>query len=63
MVNPSLKKLGYNNKKDIQQVYQELDMFVSGVLTNKEVTVSLDEKHRKGNRFDKYSFRKLPESS
>jgi hypothetical protein len=61
VVNPSLKKLGYQNKKDIQQVYQELDMFVSGVLTNKETRPELNEKHRGGSRFDKYSFKKLPE--
>jgi hypothetical protein len=62
VVNPSLKKLGYHKKKDIQQVYQELDMYVSGVLTNKEDRPELDEKHRKGARFDKYSFRRLPEN-
>jgi hypothetical protein len=61
IVNPSLKKLGYHKKKDIQQVYQELDMFISGVLTNKEDRPELEEKHRKGSRFDKYSFRRLPE--
>jgi len=62
VVNPSLKKLGYHKKKDIQQVYQELDMYISGVLTNKEDRPQLDEKHRKGARFDKYSFRRLPEN-
>ena len=62
IVNPSLKKLGYHKKKDIQQVYQELDMFLSGVLTNKEDIPELDEKHRKGSRFDKYSFRRVPQN-
>lgn len=61
-VNPSLKKLGFSKKKDIQQVYQELDMYVSGVLTNKEERPELSEKHRQGARFDKYSFRRLPEN-
>ena len=61
IINPSLKKLGFSKKKDIQQVYQELDMFVSGVLTNKEDRPELSEKHRQGARFDKYSFRRLPE--
>lgn len=60
-INPSLKKLGFSKKKNIQQVYQELDMFVSGVLTNKEDRPELSEKHRQGSRFDKYSFRRLPE--
>lgn len=61
-LNPSLKKLGFSKKKDIQQVYQELDMYVSGVLTNKEERPELREKHRQGARFDKYSFRRLPEN-
>ena len=61
-INPSLKKLGFSKKKDIQQVYQELDMFVSGVLSNKEDRPDLSEKHRQGARFDKYSFRRLPEN-
>ena len=63
IINPSLKRLGYHKKKDIQQVYQELDMFVSGVLCNNKEYPVLQDKHRQGSRFDKYSFRKLPEKS
>lgn len=61
--NPSFIKLGLTNYKHISQTYQDLDMFVSGVLSNNFSHHEVIDKYRQGARFDKYSFRKLPEKS
>lgn len=60
--NPSFVKFGLTNFKEINQIYQDLDMFVSGVLSNNPSYPEVPDKHRQGSRFDKYSFRKLPET-
>lgn len=60
ITNFGLKDFSLHSLYDITQVYQKLDMFVSGVLTNIEKIIPLEEKYRQGNRFDKYSFRTPP---
>lgn len=60
--NPSLKNLAFFKEKDVFSCYQELYMYVSGVLNRKEsemVKISDKDKiHKHG--FNKYSFRKMP---
>lgn len=63
LINPSFKKYGFHKLKNVSQTYQDIEMYVEGVLSNNNEYPVLQDKHRQGSRFDKYSFRKLPEKS
>lgn len=63
LINPSLKKYGLHKLKEVSQTYQDIEMYIEGVLSNNEEYPVLQDKYRQGSRFDKYSFRKLPEKS
>lgn len=63
LLNPSLKKYGLHKLKNVSQTYQDIEMYIEGVLSNNNEYPVLQDKHRQGSRFDKYSFRKLPEKS
>jgi hypothetical protein len=62
-VNGTLKELEFYRVMDAYQAYQELDMFVGGVLTqcDKMVDTVADKDRIVQHGFDKYSFRKPPE--
>jgi len=61
-VNGSLKQYGFQKVFDPFQAYQEIEMYLGGVLGQTEInTVGIsdkDLKHQKG--FDKWSFKKMP---
>lgn len=61
IINPSFRSYGMTKLKSINQLYQDLEMYITGVLTSSEVYPEPEDKFRMGARFDKYSFRKLPE--
>lgn len=63
LINPSFKKYGFHKLKNVSQTYQDIEMYIEGVLSNNNEYPVLQDKHRQGSRFDKYSFRKLPEKS
>lgn len=63
LLNPSFKRYGFHKLKEVSQTYQDIEMYIEGVLSNNEEYPVLQEKYRQGSRFDKYSFRKLPEKS
>jgi hypothetical protein len=61
--NPCLKELGFYQVKDPYEAYQELAMFLGGVMgtdARPMVQLSDQEVHQK-HGFDKWSFRKMPE--
>lgn len=61
-VNPCLKDFGFQKVFSPYQAFQELDMFVSGVLpdTDNAMANISDEDLLKGKGFDCYSFKKEP---
>ena len=63
ILNGTLKEFEFFRVMNAFQAYQELDMFVGGVLTQTEaMTVNIADKDRiVQHGFDKYSFRKPPE--
>lgn len=63
LLNPSFKRYGFLKLKEVSQTYQDIEMYVEGVLSNNNEYPVLQDKYRQGSRFDKYSFRKLPEKS
>ena len=58
-----LKDVSFYKVWDPYQAYQELDMYISGVLGQQEKeTINISDKDRiYQHGFDSYSFRKLPE--
>lgn len=61
IINPSFKNYGLTKIRPIEQTYQDLEMYITGVLTSNEIYPEPEDKYRGGARFDKYSFRKLPQ--
>lgn len=61
VVNPSFKNYGLHKLRPIEQTYQDLETYITGVLTSNEIYPEPEDKYRMGGRFDKYSFRRLPE--
>ena len=63
VINGTLKEFEFYRVMNAYQAFQELDMFVSGVLTqNENMTVEIADKDRiPQHGFDKYSFRKPPQ--
>lgn len=61
-INPCLKDIGFASVVDPYTAFQEISMFISGVLGNKEKeTVEIDDLHmRDAKGFDKMSFKKYP---
>lgn len=61
-ITPQLKEFGFQKMMDPFTAYQEIEMFLSGILgMNDPETVHIDDKHmaqQKG--FDDWSFKKLP---
>lgn len=62
-VNSSLKNFGFFKQKDPASAFQEIYMYLAGVLGNQEKeTINVSDKVRiQQHGFDKYSFRKLPQ--
>lgn len=59
--NPRLKDLYWAKKFPPFQCYQEIEIFLTNDLAeDRKDKIKIDEKNRMGNRFDKWSFRKLP---
>lgn len=59
IVNPVLKDYNFQKVLDNYTLYQELEMFIGGVLTNTEVIPELEDKHKvAAHGFDAWSFRK-----
>lgn len=57
-LNARLVDYKFGKIKDAQTAYQDVDMFISGVLGNKESMVEIDDKHRiKAHGYDEDSFR------
>lgn len=65
VINPCLKRVEFFRCKDAYTVYQELDMFISGVLGEPGVPmVEITDKDRiKQHGFDEWSFRKIGKNS
>lgn len=63
MLNESLQHFKFYRVMDSFTLYQELDMYISGVLGQqaKEIITISDKDRIPQHGFDKYSFRKLPE--
>lgn len=63
VVNDTLKEFEFYRVLNAYEAYQELDMFVGGVLTvNEDATSTITDKDRiVQHGFDKYSFRKPPQ--
>jgi len=61
-INSKLKNYGFAKVFDSYSAYQEIEMFLGGVLGNKEIdTVGIDDEHLKLQKgFDKWSFKKMP---
>lgn len=62
IINPILKDYEFYKIFDTFTAFQEIQMFVSGVLgTNEKETIEVDDKYKIGQHgFDKWSFRKEP---
>jgi hypothetical protein len=62
ILNPCLKDIEFYKCMDTYQVFQELEMYIGGVLGINEVpTIEISEKDKVASKgFDKYSFRKDP---
>ena len=60
--NPRLSDFDFYRVKDAYQAFQEIDMFLSGVLApeNRPMVVIDDRYKRDEHGFDKWSFKKLP---
>jgi hypothetical protein len=60
IINPNLKYFEFFKIHDVYSTYQQINMFVSGVLTNteKEIPKISDELKLQSKGFDKWSFRK-----
>lgn len=57
-----LTKVNFQKTMNVYSVFQELEMFIGGVIGTKEKSTDhLEDKHRMGSRFDKWSFRRPPE--
>lgn len=57
-LNPKLIDYKFGKMKDAQTAYQDIDMFISGVLGNREVMVEIDDKHRiQAHGYNEESFR------
>ena len=60
-LNPNLSAMQFQRCMDPYMTYQELDMWVGGVLTNTENPPDIADKHKIDQHgFDQWSFRKLP---
>lgn len=60
-INSSLKEFEFFKVKNVSQAFQEIEMYISNNLVNDETNMAqVAPEHRKGARFDKWSFRKLP---
>jgi len=62
VINPRLKDIGFQKKVDPYAAFQDISMFISGVLGNTEKeTVNISDKDlRDAKGFDKMSFKKYP---
>lgn len=61
-LNPCLKDFEFFRVKDAFSVYQEIEMFLGGVLSNNPEVTTIPDKYKIGQHgFDKMSFRKYPE--
>jgi hypothetical protein len=62
IINPRLKDIGFQKKVDPYTAFQEISMFISGVLgsTEKETVNISDKDLRDAKGFDKMSFKKYP---
>jgi hypothetical protein len=60
VLNPVLKDLSFARKYDSFTAYQDLEMFISGVMGgNSPMMITIEDKYRiQSHGFDKYSFRK-----
>ena len=61
VINPSLKELFFQKILDAQQTYQEIEMYLTNDLVKDESKTQVNPEHRMGTRFDKWSFRRMPE--
>lgn len=61
-INPNLKEYGFYKAIDAFTAFQEIQMFISGVLgVGEKDIIVIDDKHKiKAHGFDKWSFRKEP---
>lgn len=56
---PSLDKLKFNQILDANNIYQEIEMFVNGVLLKEEISIDISDKDLRDSKgFDEYSFKK-----
>lgn len=60
-INPNLSQLSFQKQFDPYSAYQEIEMWIGGVLTNNEIISEISDKDKINQHgFDKWSFRKQP---
>ena len=60
-INPKLSQLNFEKQFDPYSAYQEIEMWIGGVLTNNETIPEISDKDKINQHgFDKWSFRKQP---